>query len=115
MVSMLTRAAWMIAAVAVVFLVYKTGGFNTESIATVGRIADTRGGNILILVSLTILFFGIAMGLGYHILAMIEAKTLTSDNTLAVMLVQFVTGGAFGTALGALIQLLGGSKGNDAK
>ena len=50
------------------------------------------------------------MGLGYHMLAMIEQKTLTADNTLAVMLIQFVTGGAFGTALGALIQLLGGSK-----
>ena len=100
----------MLAAAAVVFLIYKSGGFNTESITRIGKIADTRGGNIMILVSLTVLFFGVAMGLGYHILAMVEAKSLTSDNTLAVMLVQFVTGTAFGTALGALIQLLGGSK-----
>jgi hypothetical protein len=108
-VSILTRIAWMLAAAFIVYLIYRGGGFNTDSLNKVGEIFASRGGNIIILVSLTVLFFGVAMGLGYHILAMVEQKTLTSDNTLAVMLIQFVTGTAFGTALGALIQLLGGS------
>ena len=50
--SILTRVAWMVAVGVVVFLVYRAGGFNTESIAKVGRIADTRGGNIIISVLL---------------------------------------------------------------
>jgi hypothetical protein len=109
MVSILTRIAWMLAAAGVAYLIYRGGGFNTVNLAKVGEILATHGGRILILFSLTVLFFGVAMGLGYHMLAMIEQKTLTSDNTIATMLLQFVFSTAFGTCLGALIQLLGGS------
>ena len=97
---------------AVVYLVYRAGGFNTDSIAKLGKVFDTRGGNILILTCFSMFFFLVAIGFGYHVLGMIEAKTLTPDNTTAMLLIQFVTGTAFGTSLGALIQLLGGHTGD---
>jgi hypothetical protein len=111
--SLISRGVWFLALTALVYLVYKTGGFNNESIAKISKTLDTRGGNIIILVCFTMLFFTVGIGFGYHILGMIEAKGLSADNTMAALLVQFVTGSAFGTALGALIQLLGGSKDNN--
>lgn len=111
--AILTRVVWVLLFVGVVYLIYRAGGFTADNMERTGKLFDTRGGNIMILVVLTMIFFSSGIGIGYHILGMVEAKTITSDNTMAVMLIQFVTGTAFGTALGALIQLLGGSKSQD--
>lgn len=80
-----------------------------DAVTKLATALDSRGGNIIILVFFSLVFFISAMGLGYYLLDLMEQKLITPDNVLASSMFQFITGSAFGISIGALIQLLGGS------
>jgi hypothetical protein len=106
--SVYTRLIWCVFIFTILGYLLWKGGITLESVERIGKVADTVGGRILILVTMTMLFFIVAAGYGYYVLDAVQAGTLRSDDTLAIMLIQFVTGTAFGTAMGALVSLLGG-------
>jgi hypothetical protein len=110
--AIITRLAWIGLAFGILYAIYKVGGFSIEALDKTAKAVDNPGGKILILAAFSLLFFGAAVGMVYHVLAMIEAKTLTSDNSIATMALQFIIGSAFSTSFGALIQQIGGSSKN---
>jgi hypothetical protein len=98
-----------IAVGAVIFLavLYWTNKLpSLETIQKFSLIADSRGGNILILLVLTVLFFLVSIGFAYFVMDALIDQKLTQENTLALLLVNWLTGGVFGAALGALIKTL---------
>ncbi len=70
---------------------------------------NSRGGNLLILVCLTVWFFHAAVEFFYRTLWMIENKALTPDNALVVNGWTFITGVAFGGSFAALLKSMTGS------
>src|ERR1017187_8225960 len=71
-------------------------------------ILNSRGGNILVLVLAAVYFFRYSMILFWELLRMVSNKTVTPDNAFAMMAIQFVTTGAFGGAMGALLKTMTG-------
>ena len=56
---------------------------------------NSRGGNMALLALMTVYFFHHAIKMFYIILQQIQAKTLTADNAVALMAIQFVTSHCF--------------------
>lgn len=108
--SIFTRVVWVVIFGVIAYYGAKSGWFKFESVERFAKVLDTTGGKILILVILTMVFFSSAIGYGYYVMEALEQKTLTPDNALVNLLIQFVTGTAFGSSLGALISLLGSGK-----
>jgi hypothetical protein len=108
--STYTRVVWAsLIAVLVGWVVWKNA-LTLEVIERTGKIVEGIGGKILILLFLTLVFFIAALSYGYYTLDAVQAGTIKGDDTLAIMLIEFVTGTAFGTSMGALVMLLGGDK-----
>ena len=74
--------------------------------------ADTRGGNIAILAGLSVFFFCVGIGFSYYVVDLLEDKTITPDNTMVMLLIQWITGTAFGGTMGALIKTLNSERRN---
>jgi len=68
------------------------------------NILDSRGGNILVYLGLTLVFFSAAMRIFYHALALIAAKELDTQNAVMMLALQFITGSCFGGAFSALLK-----------
>lgn len=81
-----------------------------DSIKSLIAVMDSKGGNISVLVVMSIFFFWSGMKMFYVLLSMMQAKTLTADNAFALMGLQFVTGTAFGGAFGALLKTMTGTE-----
>ena len=107
----ITRAFWAIVLVGGIYYLLHTKQISVEAVERVGNMMSTIGGQIFILVVFTFVFFVSAMGFGYYVIDAVQNKTLDPNDTMATVLIEFVTGTAFGTSLGALIQLIGASKG----
>lgn len=75
------------------------------------NLANTRGGNIVVLSVFSIWFFQSSMRLFYYAFDEVAEKRLTVDNALIMMALQFVTGAAFGGAFGAMLKTMTGSDG----
>jgi hypothetical protein len=69
-------------------------------------LSNSRGGNILICLFLTVYFFAAAMRIFYHALGLVVDKTLDPTSAVLMMALQFVTGTAFGGAFGALLKTM---------
>jgi hypothetical protein len=72
---------------------------------------NDKGGQILLLVSLSCWFFSVAMKMFYFAIQKVADKSLTPDNAVLLMGLTFVTGTAFGGSFGAFLKTLDG--GND--
>lgn len=105
--SIVSRVLWIAAVGGVVAYMLVKNKFSVEGIERIGKVLESQGGKLLTLIAFTIIFFAAALGMGYYVLEALENKTLTPDNAMATLIIQFVTGTAFGTVLGALINLLG--------
>lgn len=81
---------------------------SADSIQTLITMLNTKGGNILILSVMAMVFFRSFMHLVYVVLQQIQAQTLREDNAIALMGLQFVSTTAFGGALGALLKTMTG-------
>ena len=75
-------------------------------------IADTHGGNIAILTCMSVFFFAVGIGFSYYVVDLLEDKTITPDNTMIMLLIQWITGTAFGGTMGALIKTLNSERRN---
>ena len=71
---------------------------------------NSRGANILLLAGMAIYFFHSAMNLFYVVMDKIQAGTLTADNAIALMGLQFATSSAFGGFAGALLTMMVGGE-----
>lgn len=78
------------------------------AIQDIVNVLNTKGGNILLLAIMAMIFFKSTLHLAYTILDQIEAKTLREDNAIALMALQFCTTSAFGGAMGAMLTMMTG-------
>ena len=79
-----------------------------ESIRRLMSALDDRGGNIAVLVALTVWFFAQAIYMFYFAINMIGANKIDGKDAVLLMGLQFVTGVAFGGSFGALLKTLNG-------
>lgn len=88
--------------------VYLTKRFEPRAIRELVSIVNTKGGNILLLAVMSLIFFISSMTFFYYSLSLIVNKQITPDNAILLMGVQFATSSAFGGSFGALIAILSG-------
>jgi hypothetical protein len=82
-----------------------------SSIREFVNLLNSRGGNILALLILSIYFFSATMRLFYHALWMITSKQLDPQNAVLMMALQFCTATAFGASFGSMLKTMTGSDG----
>lgn len=70
---------------------------------------NDRGGNIVVLVIMTVWFFSVSVKIFYYAFDLLSQKRLDADNAILLMAVQFVTSSAFGGSFGALLKTMTGS------
>ena len=81
-----------------------------EDIASLSNVLNSRGGNILVLIILSILFFQVGMKFMYYLMDLIVQNKLSPDNAMAMLGIQWCTGAAFGGAFGALLKTMTGEE-----
>lgn len=79
-----------------------------DSIQKFVSVINSRGGNIIVLLGASIYFFKYSMYLFFDLITKIGNKTITPDNAIALMAIQFITTSAFGGAMGALLKTMTG-------
>ena len=79
-----------------------------SSIQDLVTILNTKGGIILTLGLLSLTFFFVTIGMFYIIIQDLKAKTLTVDNAVALMALQFCMNSAFSLCLGAMLKTMTG-------
>lgn len=72
---------------------------------------NSRGGNIIILLGLSIYSFRVGMRFFYHAIGLVSAGKLDEKSALLMLGVQWVTGSVFGLFAGALIKTMTGQEG----
>src|ERR1700677_754279 len=70
---------------------------------------NSRGGNIIILLGLSIYSFRVGMRFFYHAVGLITEGKLDEKSALLMLAVQWITGSVFGMFAGALIKTMTGS------
>jgi hypothetical protein len=70
------------------------------------KVAETHGGQIVILATLTVFFFLVSMGFAYYTMDALIDGTIKPDNALVMVILTWMTGGAFGATMGALIKTM---------
>ena len=93
------------------FFMWWKGRLTVHSVGELAAIMDSRGGNILILLALVLIFYKSALHLFYWALDKVISGTLKPDNTIALMGLSFVTGAAFGGAFPTLLKAMTGLNG----
>ena len=88
----------------------KGKGIDLDAVKDAVSFLNSKGGNILVLLALTVFFFKSAMEMYYRMIYMIASKAITPDNAVAINGWTFVTGVAFGGAFAALLKSLGGEE-----
>jgi hypothetical protein len=88
--------------------IYLTKRFTPREIRELVGIINTKGGNILLLAVMSLIFFISSMTFFYYTLSLIVAKQIAPDNAVLLMGVQFATSSAFGGSFGALVAILSG-------
>jgi len=94
-----------------VFLALRNKLPSIDGIRELVGILNSRGGNILILTALTLTFFHASMRWFYYVMGLLQSKSITPDNAVLIAGISFVTGTAFGSAIGALLSALTGQDG----
>jgi hypothetical protein len=81
---------------------------SVDSIQALAAVTNSKGGNILVLGTMSLIFFFTAMRLTYWCLdRMIDGK-LTADNAVVMMGLTFVTGSAFGGSFSSMLKAMSG-------
>jgi hypothetical protein len=82
---------------------------STESIRRLTSMLDDRGGNILVLMSMTIWFVAMTGKLFYYSFHEMESGVLKPDNAILLMALNTMSGTFAGTCFGALLKTMSGS------
>ena len=80
-----------------------------ESIRRFTSMLDDRGGNILVLLLLTVWFFSKTVSLFYWAFGSMASGYIKADNAILILALNTVSAGAFGTCFGALLKTMNGS------
>jgi len=81
---------------------------SAESLQEFVSMLNSKGGNIMVLGAMSMIFFGTAMRFTYWcIVQMIENK-MTADNAIAMMGVNFITGTCFGGSFASMLKVMSG-------
>lgn len=81
---------------------------STDSIQALATISATKGGNIIILLVMSLAFFYSGLRLIYYCLGQSIDGKVATDNAVMMLAITFVTGTAFGATLGALLKTMTG-------
>lgn len=96
------------AMIAYTVLAYRHALPAVSSVQELANVVNTKGGNILVLVALTMLFFFTGVGMVYWMLDRIQEGKLSVDNAVLMMGLSWVTGTAFGGAFSAMLKVMSG-------
>ena len=77
-----------------------------ETFRNASTVAETHGGQIIILTTMALVFFIVSMGFAYYIMDAIIDQTIKPDNAMVMVMLNWVTGAAFGNVMGALIKTM---------
>ena len=80
----------------------------TDAMQEFASMLNSKGGNILVLAALSLLFFETAVHMTYWCLDRMQAKTLTVDNAVMMMGLTFITGSCFGGAFSSMLKVMSG-------
>lgn len=81
---------------------------SVKSFQDVTATVNSRGGNIIWLGFFSILFFIVSVWLFFWVMNKISEGKLTTDNAVMMMCLTWLTGGAFGSAFGAMLKTMTG-------
>jgi hypothetical protein len=81
---------------------------SVEHMKEFATILNSKGGNIFVLMVMSLWFFILGMRFFYYSLGLIVQGKLTPDNAVLLMGVTFITGSAFGGFSGALLKTMTG-------
>lgn len=100
----------IIAVLAVLYLVmaYRHLLPSVISIQELANTVNTKGGNILVLLTLTLIFFFTGMGLIYWSLNRMNEGKLSADNAVLMMALSWILGTAFGGAFSSMLKVMSG-------
>lgn len=90
------------------FFLYTRRLPSMESFQKFANVLDTKGGNIIVLVTLMLYFFHDAQVMYYVVIDKIKDGTITADNGIALNGLMFATG-AFSGISGALLKVMSGA------
>ena len=97
-------AAW-------IFLRLKDKAPSVNEIRDFANIWNSRGGNIVILVGLTVYSLRIAIRLIYHLIELSSSGKLDPTNAIVAVAIAYVTGQVSGAFMGALLKTMTGNEG----
>jgi hypothetical protein len=101
---------WVTVAVSLcIILIWKAGSvINVGAIQELVTVLNTKGGIILILGVMSLLFFAVTIWLIFTIIQDLKAGTLREDNAIALLGIQFCMNSAFSLCLGAMLKTMTG-------
>jgi hypothetical protein len=79
-----------------------------NTIHDLAEISDTKGGNILLLYTMSFVYFFVAVRFGYWIIAKSGDGKVSVENALVMAMFGFITGSAFGGSFSAMIKTMTG-------
>ena len=77
-----------------------------ETYRQASQVAETHGGQIIILTCLALFFFLVSMGFVYYTMDALIDGTIKPDNALVMVIITWITSSAFGATMGALIKTM---------
>lgn len=78
------------------------------SIHGLAEIANTKGGIILLLYAMSLMFFFVGIRFGYWVISGSHEGKITVENGLVMAMFGFLTGSAFGGAFSAMLKTMTG-------
>lgn len=81
---------------------------NIDSLQQFASMLNSKGGNILILGTMSLYFFVTGIRMTYWCLEQAVAGKLSADNAVMMMGLTFVTGSCFGGAFSAMLKVMSG-------
>src|ERR1700689_2747377 len=92
-------------------LILRSKAPSTDSFRDFVNVWNSRGGNIMVLLCLSIYTFRVGMRFFYHAIDLVSTGKLDEKSALLMLGVQWVTGSVFGLFAGALIKTMTGQEG----
>lgn len=81
---------------------------SVSSLQDLASAINSRGGNIIVLLGLTLIFHLTGMRFIYYVIGQIELGKVTASDAIVALGVTYITGTCFGGAFGALLKTMTG-------
>ena|SRR6185312_1670352 len=91
------------------FIMWWAGKFpSIETIHNLAELANTKGGIILLLYTMTFVYFLASVRFGYWVISRSSDGKVSTENALVLALFSFITGSAFGGSASAMYKTMTG-------